>query len=93
MIDPSSSEEESEGENIQPLPNERGRHQPPAYGPGRGLEVPNATPRWEFSYENYPKVPMGTWKLTNTVKLLWNYPILFKSLKILKNLTKPSIKS
>ena len=45
MIDPSSSEEESDGENIQPLPNERGRHQPPAYGPGRGLEVPNATPR------------------------------------------------
>lgn len=46
MIDPSSSEEESEEEHVQPLPNERhGRHPSPAYGPGRGLEVPSATPR------------------------------------------------
>lgn len=45
MIDPSSSEEESEEDNIQPLPNERGRHHHPSHGAGRGLEVPNATPR------------------------------------------------
>jgi hypothetical protein len=44
MIDPSSSEEESDEERVQPLPNERGRPSP-AYGPGRGLEVPSATPR------------------------------------------------
>lgn len=45
MIDPSSSEEESDEEHPQPLPNERGRHAAPAYGPGRTLDVPSATPR------------------------------------------------
>lgn len=49
MIDPSSSEEESDEEHPQPLPNERGRghhHQPPAYGAGRNLDVPSSTPRF-----------------------------------------------
>ncbi|KAG5668905.1 hypothetical protein PVAND_016818 [Polypedilum vanderplanki] len=45
MIDPSSSEEESEEETVQPPQNERGRHAPPAYQHGRGLDVPNPTPR------------------------------------------------
>ena len=46
MIDPSSSEEEWEEEHVQPLPNERGRHPSPAYGPGRNLDIPSSTPRW-----------------------------------------------
>lgn len=51
MIDPSSSEEESDEEHPQPLPNERGRghhHQPPQYGAGRNLDVPSSTPRLVF---------------------------------------------
>ncbi|XP_070498250.1 calcium-dependent secretion activator isoform X4 [Chironomus tepperi] len=48
MIDPSSSEEESDEEHPQQLPNEHGRghhHQPPSYSAGRNLDVPSSTPR------------------------------------------------